>query len=161
MTHIQTYPGNKEAKSILLKVYQRLQEEQTGKYDFKDMRALTSSRRGGPVRFDCADFVGPVKLQDTVNSGRGSFATRDIKFGELLLCSKAFHVCYPETDGAPLIGDLTTGRMEKSSGLQLVYEIVQKLYKNPSTSKEFLQLFSGEYKRVQKNEVDGIPIVDT
>lgn len=160
-THVKTYPGNKEAKATLLKVYQRLQEQQTGKYDFKEMRALTSDEQKGSFKLDCADFIGPVQLQETINSGRGLFATRDVKFGELLLCEKAFHVCYPETDGKSLIIDLTRNQMQMSSGSQLVSRIVQKLYNNPSTSEKFLQLFSGNYERVKSNEADGRPIVDT
>lgn len=161
ITHLKLYPGNKEAKETLLKVYRRIQEEQSGKYNFEEMRMLTSNKQTGPVKLDCADFVGPVYLQDTSNSGRGLFATRDVKFGELLLCSKAFHVCYPETDGTSVIMDLIENQIQVSSGSQLTSGIVQKLYNNPSTSKKFLELFSGNYERVQQNEADGIPVVDT
>lgn len=160
-THLRTHPKDKQAKGILLKVFQRLQEAQTGKYDFEEMRKLTSGKQKGPVKLDCADFVGPVHLQDTIDSGRGLFATRDVKFGELLLCSKAFHVCYPETDGASIIIDLTTNNVQMSSGYKLTSEVIQKLYNNPSTSKEFLELFSGNYERVKENKADGKPIVDT
>lgn len=160
ITHLKLYPGNKEAKETLLKVYRRIQE-QSGKYNFEEMRMLTSNKQTGPVKLDCADFVGPVYLQDTSDSGRGLFATRDVKFGELLLCSKAFHVCYPETDGTSVIMDLIENQIQVSSGSQLTSGIVQKLYNNPSTSKKFLELFSGNYERVQQNEVDGIPVVDT
>lgn len=161
ITHLKLYPGNKEAKEVLLKVYRRLQEGKSGKYNFNEMRILTSNRQAGPVKLDCADFVGPVHLQNTLDSGRGLFATRDVEFGELLLCSKAFHVCYPETDGSSVIVDLTKDQIQISSGSQLTSGIVQKLYNNPSTSKEFLELFSGDYERVQQNEADGRPIVDT
>lgn len=160
ITHLKLYPGNKEAKETLLKVYRRIQE-QSGKYNFEEMRMLTSNKKTGPVKLDCADFVGPVYLQDTLDSGRGLFATRDVKFGELLLCSKAFHVCYPETDGTSVIIDLIENRIQVSSGSQLTSGIVQKLYNNPSTSKKFLELFSGNYERVQQNEADGRPVVDT
>lgn len=161
VTLLRTYPEAKDAKAILLKVYQRLQEGQTGRYNFKEMRKLTSNEKMGPVKLDCADFVGPVSLQDTADSGRGLFSTRDVEFGELLLCSKAFHVCHQETDGASIIMDLITNKTQQSSGLQLISGIVQKLCNNPSTSKEFLKLFSGNYERVQHNIIDGRPVVDT
>lgn len=157
---LQTYPKNKQAKTTLLKVYLRLQEGQTGKYNFEEMIKLTLNKQI-PVKLDCADFVGPVSLENTIDSGRGLFATRDVKFGELLLASKAFHVCYPETDGASIIIDLTKNHIQRSSGSQLISGIVQKLFNNPSTSKEFLKLFSGNYERVQQNIIDGRPVVDT
>lgn len=158
---LRTYPKNKQAKAILLKVYLRLQEGRTGKYNFEEMRKLTLNRQMGPVKLDCADFVGPVSLQNTTDSGRGLFATRDVKFGELLLSSKAFHVCYPGTDGASIIMDLEKNHIQRSSGSQLISGIVQKLFNNPSTSKEFLELFSGNYERVQQNIADERPVVDT
>lgn len=158
---LRTYPKNKQVRATLLKVYLRLQEGQTGKYNFEEMRKLTSNKGIGPVKLDCADFVGPVSLQNTIDSGRGLFATRDVKFGELLLCSKAFHVCYPETDGDSIIMDLAKNHIQKSSGSQLISGIVQKLFSNPSTSKEFLELFSGNYERVQQNIADERPVVDT
>lgn len=159
-TLIKNYPANKDAKANLLKAYQRLQEERTGKYNLQEMRALTTNGKR-PAKLDCADYVGPVQLQNTIGSGRGLFTTRDVKFGELLLCSKAFVICYPETDGESFIIDVMTDRMEKSSGSQVVTKVVQKLYNNPSASKEFLELYSGPYERVKEKYIDERPVVDT
>lgn len=160
-TLVRNYPDNKDAKSNLLNVYKRLEEGRTGNYDFSEMRKLTESVEKGPVKLDYADFVGPVRVQHTKDSGRGLFTTRDVKFGELLLCSKAFQVCYPQTDGLSLVVDLMTGEMKMSCASQLITAIIQKLYNNPSTSGELLELCSGTYERVNERYIDGRPVVDT
>lgn len=158
----------KRANSELLKVFRRLQEEQTGKYDFQELRRLTSNavhdNLKRPVRLDCADFVGPVSRQETTDSGWGLFTTRDVKFGELLLATKAFQLCHPRTHDTSITIDLVSGRIHKNNGRdRSVSEIVQKLYDNPSIAEEFLQLYGGSYgrQRVQERCVDGKPVIDT
>lgn len=160
-TLIRNSPKNKGAKAELLRVYRRQQEEQTGKYDFHEMKRLNSSAGGGLVELDCADFVGPIHLQTTAETGRGFYATRDIKFGELLLCSKASQVCYPQIHSATLVVNVMESRLEMSSCPQIVTEIVRKAYHNPSTSKELMGLYSGTYERVNEEYIDGRPVVDT
>jgi hypothetical protein len=44
---------------------------------------------------------------------------------------------------------------------QLGLELVQALYRNPRKAEGFLNLYSDNYKRVEKRMVDGKPIVDT
>ena len=47
---------------------------------------------------DAATYLGPIEVQGSDGKGRGLFATRDVKAGELLLCEKAFALVHGFTD---------------------------------------------------------------
>lgn len=161
-TLLKTYPAKKETKALLLKVDKRLYEERTGQYDFEEMRRLTGvERKNEAVKLDYADFIGPVEIQESVGKGRGFFTTKDVKYGELLLCTKAFQTCYAHLDGHSISIDTVENKVEKECGDVVTTNIVQKLYNNPSTSKAFLDLYTGAYEGVKDGFVDGRPIVDT
>lgn len=161
-TLLKTYPAKKETKAFLLKVDKRLYEKRTGQYDFEEMRRFTGlERKNEVVKLDYADFIGPVEIQDSVAKGRGLFTTKDVKFGELLLCTKAFETCYAHLEGHSISIDTLENKVEKGCGDVLNAKIVQKLYNNPSTSKAFLDLYTGTYEGVKERFIDGRPIVDT
>jgi hypothetical protein len=72
---------------------QRIREQSSGIYEwatlFKEWQ-MKYKRDSLPVpRLDIADYIGPVEVRVIVErgGGRGVVATRDIKCGELLVCS--------------------------------------------------------------------------
>ncbi|KAI5844642.1 hypothetical protein DFP73DRAFT_605292 [Morchella snyderi] len=161
-TLLKTHSPKKETKALLLKTDKRLYEERTGQYDFEEMRRLTGIERANEaVKLDYADFIGPIEIQDAVGKGRGLFMTKDVKCGELLLCIKAFETCYTHLEGHSISIDTVENKVERGCGDVVTAKITQKLYNNPSTSKPFLDLYTGAYEGVQERFVDGRPIVDT
>ncbi|CUS08011.1 unnamed protein product [Tuber aestivum] len=160
---LKEFPENKSAKERLLRTFQRLQEQRRGRYEFLKMRNEVKAWGNKRGKLDCAEYVGPVRVGDAGPKGRGLFATRDVKFGELLLCSKAFHVCHKETAGAKLniLFNLKARKGQAGTHSQLVQELIQVLYHNPKKAKKFYELDSGDYKRVRGGIVDGLPVVDS
>jgi len=91
---LKEFPENKNAKERLLRTFQRLREQRT-EYEFLKMRNEVKEWGEKRGKLDCAEY-GPIRVGDAGNKGRGLFATRDVKFGDLLLCSKDFNVCHKE-----------------------------------------------------------------
>ena len=73
---------------------QRILEQTTGDYKwaalFKEWQVKYRKDSIPIPRLDIADYIGPIEVRamDNRGGGRGVFATRDIKSGELLVCSK-------------------------------------------------------------------------
>lgn len=80
-----------------VKARQRLHEEDTGEYDWC---TLFETSQGECPRPDVADFIGPIAVREdeSAGGGRGVFATRDVKLGELLVrdISSPYPVIYAE-----------------------------------------------------------------
>ncbi|RPA92790.1 SET domain-containing protein [Choiromyces venosus 120613-1] len=156
-------PENKNAKDRLLRTFRRLREQRSGEYEFAKMRNEVKEWGNKKGKLDCAEYVGPVRVGHAGSKGRGLFTTRDVKFGELLLCSKAFKVCHKEAKGArfTILFNLKTKNGQSGTHSQLVQELIQILYHNPKKAKRFYELTSGDYERVKGDMVDGLPIVDS
>ncbi|RPA91728.1 hypothetical protein L873DRAFT_1751528 [Choiromyces venosus 120613-1] len=156
-------PENKNAKDRLLRTFRRLREQRSGEYEFAKMRNEVKEWGNKKGKLDCAEYVGPVRVGHAGSKGRGLFTTRDVKFGELLLCSKAFKVCHKEAEGARLaiLFNFKTKNGQSGTHSQLVQELIQILYHNPKKAKRFYELTSGDYERVKGEMVDGLPIVDS
>ena len=86
-TLTQSFPGNKAATSEKDRINERLKEQQTGEYNFKQMCKQAESTL--PF-IDCATFSAPVEIRESPGRGKGLFTTRAVSAGELLLCEKAF-----------------------------------------------------------------------
>jgi len=160
---LKEFPENKNAKEKLLRTFQRLREQRKGEYEFLKMRNEVKEWGDKRGKLDCAEYVGPVRIGDAGNKGRGLFATRDVKFGDLLLCSKAFNVCHKEAANAriEILFNLKARKGQAGTHSQLVQELIQVLYHNPKKAKEFYKLHSGDYQRVRGGMIDGLPIVDS
>ena len=163
MKLLKEFPGNKDAKEKLLRTFRRLQEQRTGEYEFLKMRNEVKEWGEKRGKLDCAEYIGPVRIGDAGSKGRGLFTTRDVKFGDLLLCSKAFNVCHKEVTNAriDILFNLKARKGQAGTHPQLVQELIQVLYHNPKKAKEFYKLHSGDYQRVRGGMVDGLPIVDS
>jgi len=160
---LKEFPENTIAKERLIRTFRRLREQRTGEYEFLKMRNEVKEWEEKRGKLDCAEYVGPVRVGDAGNKGRGLFATRDVKFGDLLLCSKAFNVCHKEVANTRLaiLFNLKARKGQAGTHSQLVRELIQMLYHNPEKAKEFYKLHSGDYERVRGGMVDGLPVVDS
>jgi tetratricopeptide (TPR) repeat protein len=123
----------------------RLKEEETGEYDFAAMSALLTPQN---VHLDCGSFVSNTIVKDSPLHGRGIFAARNIKAGELIFAEKAtFMPNQYDPDRA-------------SAALYAM--MVRQLYDNPSLSKSVLTMYSADFPRTgsEGSLVDGLPVVD-
>ncbi|RAL63229.1 hypothetical protein DID88_004307 [Monilinia fructigena] len=106
-------------------------------------------------------FVGSVFVKPSPGRGQGLFTTKAVKAGELLLCEKAFAHCYAGTSEdsetqskTTLLMDTHTNRITMGTQSDLITNVVQKLWKNPSLIPKFKTLHHGSYKSVNVTEVD-------
>jgi tetratricopeptide (TPR) repeat protein len=60
------FPDNPDAKKELKKALDRIQEEKTGKFDFKSMYLQTKK---GKLEFDVADYKGPIDILNIPGKG--------------------------------------------------------------------------------------------
>ena len=132
-------------------------------YDFKSMGESLAKNH---VRLDHADFIKNTKVKRTERKGRGLFATKYIKRGDLVLCEKAFH--FPDLtryEGLEhnIIYNFNNKTRTKSSGQSALYlGLIHKLYNNPLLTHKFFDLDGGDYIRTGKEGelLDGVPIID-
>lgn len=146
----------------------RTVEQKSGVYNFNELQANAKKLR--PPHLDHATYIGPVEIGQTESKGRGLFATKPVKAGELLLCEKAFSHAHADEDASdrsvniqkinPLIDPMTGGGI-MGARKDLIMLTVQKLYRNPSLAQAFTNLCHGTYEGVSPATVDGKPIVDT
>ncbi|KAI0903186.1 hypothetical protein F4823DRAFT_629616 [Ustulina deusta] len=160
----ESYPQNEDAHTEFRRAEKRVQEAQTGEYDFAFM--YKQAERTPPI-IDCATYKGPVAVRKSNGRGSGLFVTKPVKAGDLLLCEKAFAYCYADKDdligrkNMSLLIQLDTKRSKFGGQAQLLTQIVQKLYHSPQVSEEFKALHHGDYTPVTVRNVDGQPVVDT
>lgn len=78
------HPDDTSADSAVERCRARIQEEQTGNYDWACLFQTAKER----IRVDAADFIGRVEVRRLQNrgGGRGMVASRNLKTGELLVC---------------------------------------------------------------------------
>lgn len=160
------YPLYPPAATELKRVCCRLTEQQSGMYNFKSMYKTISTIR--PPQLDHATFIGSVVVKSSPGRGLGLFTTKAVKAGELLLCEKAFAHCYAGTPGdsdagskTTLLVNLHTNKMTMGTQGDLITNIVQRLWKNPSLIPEFTALYHGSYKLTERTKVDESPVIDT
>ncbi|KAI0396784.1 hypothetical protein F5Y17DRAFT_58913 [Xylariaceae sp. FL0594] len=157
----ELYPENLLAGTELVRTRKRIQESQTGSYDFA---AMYEQAMANPPEIDCATYSAPVTVRDTEGRGKGLFTTKDVKAGDLLLCEKAFAYSFVDRetfDECQPMTPVDTGEGAVMTRGQLLTDIVQKLYHSPQTPEAFYSLWHGDYEPVPASDVDGHPVVDT
>jgi hypothetical protein len=153
-------PGDKDITASLRKTELRLQEQLTGVYDFKKIKAGLVMAR---PRVDAASFTRNTKVGKSPGRGRGLFATRNMDSGEIILCEKPFSVVWGHEDEA-LTAMTYDGRDDRIRLFPagLCKAIVQKLLNNPSQADKVMDLH-GDYRGIGKQLVmrDSGPVIDT
>ncbi|KAG9046748.1 hypothetical protein FS837_003769, partial [Tulasnella sp. UAMH 9824] len=144
------YPAQAtDCQSWIKRCKDRKIEATEGKYDWA--AAYRAAQVPG-CRMDLADFTGPVKVASLPSrgGGRGIVAKRNIKFGELLVVSKAFISCTKNDYAKPELcsymhliknkGEIGYGAVaatkvaERIAGSPKAADAVEQLYAGPSNS---------------------------
>ncbi|KAF4627530.1 hypothetical protein G7Y89_g10624 [Cudoniella acicularis] len=158
--HQKLTPGDKHAAALLRKTESRLKEQASGMYDFKKIKVSLAM---GRPRVDAASFTLNTKVGESPGHGRGLFATRDMAFGEIILCEKPFCVIWGSEDEA-LTAMTYDGRDDKIRVFPagLCKAVVQKLLDNPSQVEKVMDLY-GDYSGIGKQIImeDSGPVIDT
>ena len=147
-TALKLNPSNASIQKELVRCEARLREEETGEYDFDAMLASLSATH---VHLDCASFLKNVRVGASAHHGRGLFATRDLKVGEVVFVEKA---------------TLMPNQYEPVRASAALYAMmVRQLCENPSLAAEVMELYPGQevgYGRSGREGemVDGVPVVD-
>ena len=141
------FPNNPHHDGWVGRVCTRIKETRYGRYDFTSIWKNPPSADSPFV--DLASYFGPIEPRETQAWGRGLFATKPVKAGELLLCEKALSVVL--SDRAPQSGCFIVGHQETTlttdiTGFALRTDIVQKLEKNRTFRASFNKLYDGGYR---------------
>lgn len=145
----------------LKRTQQRILEQQSGEYDFSAMaQSATSSHR----KLDHASFTSNTMIASSANRGRGLFAAKEIKRGSVVMVEKAFCANFGGDLGKDysLLVSINTDRMEIGTCAERLYELTDKIIRNPHHASRFLNLYDGgKFKQKQVSRVDGAVVVDT
>lgn len=133
-------PDDKDAKKELKRIEKRMLEAETGSYDLIKIRSTLSPKH---PRVDAATFTINTEIKDSPGSGRGLFATRDLRAGEIIMGEKPLCVVWGHESEAftAMTYDLRDDKI-RFSPVGLTKAIVQKLHSNPSLIKPVMQLYS-------------------
>lgn len=129
-------------------------------YDFHVMAQYV-----GPLtlHLDCANYVTDTLAQQTERHGRGLFAKKDFKRGDLILLEKAFvlpgYFIADKTSDCVLF-NIETGSATPRPGAMVFKELVQKLRHNPSCRKAFFQLDAGNYASHLPGQNGSVSVTD-
>ncbi|KAL1867938.1 hypothetical protein VTK73DRAFT_3903 [Phialemonium thermophilum] len=142
---LELNPGAAAPKKEYARCLARLREEETGDYDFRAMFAGLSPKT---VHVDCGSFLSNTRVHESPLHGRGLYAARDIKAGEIVFVEKATFM---------------PNQYEPARASAALYAaMVHQLYDNPSLGATVLQLYDGGIGRTggEGATVDGVPVVD-
>ncbi|MBE3043716.1 SET domain-containing protein-lysine N-methyltransferase [Candidatus Bathyarchaeota archaeon] len=142
---LERQPGHAKVQKELERALRRIREETEGTYNF---RAMARSITPKAIHVDHASYFAKVEVRDSEVHGRGLFATRDIKAGELAYCEKA--VCVPNEFNLA------------HNSAALFANLVRTCHDNPSHHAKVLDLHAGTYARSghEGKIVDEVPVVD-
>lgn len=104
----------------------------------------------GPLTLhvDAANYLSDTEVKQTTNHGRGLFAKKSFKAGELVCAEKAFVMpgyFIQDRSSDCLLYSLGEETASPRPGALLFKELVQKLRWNPSLRKEYFELDDGGY----------------
>ena len=104
----------------------------------------------GPLSLhvDAANYIVDTEIRQTQQHGRGLYAKRDFKTGDLVMAEKAFALPgYIENDRGSecSLYSLGDGTATDRAGALLYKELVQKLVANPSQRKAYFDMDDGGY----------------
>lgn len=113
-----------------------------------DFRGLLSSVGPLSLHVDAASYIGDTEIKDTKHHGRGLFASRSFKTGDLIIAEKAFALpgyIFNDRSSDCALYSIGDGTASDRAGALLFKELVQKLLHNPSQRKRFFDMDDGGY----------------
>lgn len=153
-------PTDKTAKADLARTKQRILEQNEGNYNFAAMaQSATTSHK----KLDHATFTNNTRIGSSGKRGRGLFATKDIKHGDVVMVEKAFCVRFGDELGKEysLLININTDRVQFGTHAECLYDTIDKIRHNPGQASEFFELFDGgKFKGKQVRSVDGAVVLD-
>lgn len=150
-----------DAERQLERTAARIAEVDDAAYDFE---VMDKSASRPCYRLDHASHIKHVMKGDAGDRGRGLFAKKDFKSGDLIICEKAFCTAHLDEEGQRTVAFHNTNTSSTARGTQtsLLYNTVQKLLHNSSVATCFFDLYDGGYSPQCKAQmVDGVAAVDT
>lgn len=114
-------------------------------YDFQLIASYV-----GPLTLhvDAATYASDIEVKQTERHGRGIFAKRAFKTGDLVLAEKAFALpgyFFNDRGSECSLYSIDDGTATDRAGALLFEELVQKLKHNPSLRKDFFDMDDGGY----------------
>ena len=153
-------PGSKDAIGRRRKTEIRLKEQANGAYDLRKIKAGLSI---GRPQVDAASFSGNVTVKESHGQGRGLFATRNLKPGDIILAEKAYCAVWGHEDEAltAITYDYRDDKI-RVAPVGLPKAIVHKLQGNPSQIEKVTDLF-GDYGGIGNQIIirDSEVVIDT
>lgn len=136
-------PHNKEALQGEERVIRKLKESQTGSYDWTSLFERTFASQ--LARLDVGNYLGPISVKTATarGGGRGVFATKAIRAGELLIVEKAFAAEAPDPQRFILSFNLETNRMDAGGHVSTVASIMDKILDDGSLAPVVEALYGG------------------
>jgi tetratricopeptide (TPR) repeat protein len=158
---LELFPGDIDAKIRLERVQCRLREQEQGSYDIERIQKSISKK----PHVDAADsIVNTVIKTSGPERGRGLFATRSLKTGDLVMAETAFCSVWSHEHNSLVAYECDARSPDEiHPGLSGLWRsAVNEVEKNPSKGKDLLGLH-GKYSgtNTQVNQVDGVAVVDT
>jgi hypothetical protein len=122
----------------------------------------TLSTSIGPLSLhvDAANYISDTRIQQTQRHGRGLYAMKDFKAGDLVMAEKAFALPgYIENDRGSDCSLYSLGERTATdrAGALLFKELIQKLDANPSQRKAFFDMDDGGYWSKQGSAMNDDP----
>jgi len=145
----------------LKRTTKRIAEQEKGEFD---LTAVSMSANKNHVRLDHASFVENTKVASAGNRGRGLFATKDLKRGDLIMVEKAFCVAHKNDAGGTLsmLINTNTDRILFGTHAQRFLTLLDKVAHNPKQASLYLDLFDGgRFATEEVKVVDGKVVIDT
>ena len=154
-------PDDKDGLEQISQTTARIQESETGDYDFTAMsNSVTKSHK----QLNHASFTNKTDIRSSQSKGRGLFATTAIKAGELVLVEKAFSVVFASELGneTHVILNLNNNTGRIGAHAILFNHLVQKMRYNPGIAQRVPEFFDGGYiPKCTASLIDGVTVIDT
>jgi hypothetical protein len=113
-----------------------------------DAQHIYSSVKPSNSHVDVASYTCDTEIKQTAHHGRGLFAKRAFKTGDLIMAEKAFAIpahFSNDTSNLCSLYSLGDGTATDNTGALLFKELVQKLTHNPSLRRQFFDMDDGGY----------------
>ncbi|KAI7212956.1 hypothetical protein KC333_g6835 [Hortaea werneckii] len=149
-----------DAERQLERTGARIAEVDTAAYNFEAMSESASNLRN---RLDHASHIKHVEKGDAGDCGRGLFAKKDFKSGDLIICERAFSTAHSDEEGSRTVSFYNPNARSIARGTQtsLLYNTVQKLMHNSSEANRFFDLYDSGYSPPCKAQmIDGVAAID-
>lgn len=135
-------------------------EQTKGMYDFTAISKAASKKHN---RLDHASFLPNVEVRQAGSKGRGLFATKDFKAGDLIMCEKAYLVSFSSDSEAETytVMNLNTNVGVIGTQATLMFNLTQKMLHNPNAAAKYFDLYGGTKQKFTPTQIDGVTVVDT